>query len=64
MVTDPSSGLFRSQAAPPPKARGAASPLEGLVRLLARQAAGEAIASAKKARSEVNPAAVTLSADK
>jgi len=64
MAIDPSSGLFRSQAAPPPKARGAASPLEGLVRLLARQAAREAIASAEKAQSEVNPATGALSAEK
>ena len=39
MVTDPSKTM------PPLRARGAAFPLAGLVRLLARQAAREVIAS-------------------
>jgi hypothetical protein len=64
MASDPSRDLFRSQTIPQPRARGAASPLEGLVRLLARQAAREAIASAEKAQSEVNPATGALSAEK
>jgi len=65
MATDSSRDPLRSEAAPLLKARGAASSLEGLVRLLARQAAREAIASGRdKARSEVNPAAVELSAGK
>ena len=58
MATDSSRDPLRSEAAPLLKARGAASSLEGLVRLLARQAAREAIASGlDKARSEMNPAA-------
>jgi hypothetical protein len=48
-----------------PKARGAASPLGSLVRLLARQAACEAIAPRlDEARSELNPTVVGLSAEK
>lgn len=65
MATDSSRDPLRSEAAALLKARGAASSLEGLVRLLARQAAREAIASGlDKARSEMNPAAVELSAGK
>ena len=65
MATDSSRDPLRSEAAPLLKARGAASSLEGLVRLLARQTAREAIASGlDKARSEMNPAAVELSAGK
>src|SRR5258708_40079495 len=65
MATACSRDPLRSEAAPLLKARGAASSLEGLVRLLARQAAREAIASGlDKARSEMNPAAVELSAGK
>jgi NAD(P)H-hydrate repair Nnr-like enzyme with NAD(P)H-hydrate dehydratase domain len=48
MATDSSRDPLRSEAAPLLKARGAASSLEGLVRLLARQAAREAIASRLK----------------
>jgi hypothetical protein len=63
MATDSSRDPLRSEAAPLLKARGAASSLEGLVRLLARQAAREA-SGLDKARSEMNPAAVELSAGK
>jgi hypothetical protein len=63
MATDSSRDPLRSEAAPLLKARGAASSLEGLVRLLARQAARED-SGLDKARSEMNPAAVELSAGK
>ena len=60
MVTDPSKTM------PPLRARGAAFPLAGLVRLLARQAAREVIASSglDNSRAAVSPAAVTPSEEK
>jgi hypothetical protein len=62
MATDPSRDPLRSEAVTP---RGAASPLADLVRLLARQAAREVIASGLDGtRSEANPAAVALSVEK
>jgi hypothetical protein len=66
MATDSSENSLRSEGNHRlPKARGAASPLGSLVRLLARQAAREAIASGlDEARSEMNPTAVGLSAEK
>jgi hypothetical protein len=66
MATDSSENPLRSEGNHRlPKARGAASPLGSLVRLLARQAAREAIASGlDEARSEMNPTAVGLSAEK
>ena len=45
MAIDSSRGPLPSETAPPRKARATASPLGSLVRLLARQAAGEVIAS-------------------
>ena len=66
MATNSFKDPLRSESALPPlKARSAASPLEGLVRLLARQAAREAIAAGlDKTRPEVNPAAIAPSAEK
>jgi hypothetical protein len=67
MATDSSEDPLRSEGNHRlPKARGAASPLGSLVRLLARQAAREAIASSglDEARSEMNPRAVGLSAER
>jgi hypothetical protein len=59
MVNDP----FKT--APPLRARGAVSPLAGLVHLLAREAAREVIASGlDKTRPAVTPAAGTPSAEK
>jgi hypothetical protein len=63
MATDSSRDSIRAEAAPLLKAQGAATPLGSLVRLLARQAAREVIAS-DKALSEMNPTAVGLSAQK
>jgi hypothetical protein len=48
-----------SNAVARPMAGDASSPLKGLVRLLARHAAREALAS--EAQSEMNPTAVALS---
>jgi len=59
MATDSSRDPLTSEAAPLLKAQSAASPLGSLVRLLARQAAREVIAS-DKALSEMNPTAVAL----
>jgi hypothetical protein len=66
MATDSFKDRIRSAAASPPlKARSAVSPLEGLVRLLARHAAREVIASGlDKTPPQVNPAAGALSANK
>jgi hypothetical protein len=66
MATDLFKDPVRSEAASPPlKARSAVSPLEGLVRLLARDAAREAVASGlDKTQPQVNPAAGALSAKK
>jgi hypothetical protein len=65
MATDSSEDPLRSEGNHRlPKARGAAS-LGSLVRLLARQAAREAIAPRlDEAQSEMNPTAVGLSAEK
>jgi hypothetical protein len=72
MATDYSAGPVPSETALPTKARAAASPLGSLVRLLARQAAREVVVSGlgldrvapDNAASEINPAAVGLSAEK
>jgi hypothetical protein len=72
MATDYSAGALPSETALPTKARATASPLGSLVRLLARQAAREVVASrlgldrvaTDNATSETNPAAVGLSAEK
>ena len=59
MVTDPSKTI------PPLKARGATSPLAGLVRLLARQAVREVIASGVgRTLPAVSAAVVTRPAEK
>jgi hypothetical protein len=72
MATDYSAGPLPSETALPTKGRAPASPLGSLVRLLARQAAREVVASGlgldrvapDDAASESNPAAVGLSAEK
>ena len=72
MAINSSRGPLPSETAPPRKARAAASPLGSLVRLLARQAAREVIASGlgvyrvapDKAALEIDPAAVGLSTEK
>jgi hypothetical protein len=72
MAIDSSRGPLPSETAPPRKARATASPLGSLVRLLARQAAREVIASGlgvyrvapHKAALEIDPAAVGLSTEK
>jgi hypothetical protein len=65
MAIDSYSDRLKPEAVAPLKARGAVSPIESLVRLLARQAACETLASGlDKAPSEVSPAAVAPSAEK
>jgi hypothetical protein len=67
MAIDSSTGRVPSETALPTKGRAAASPLGGLVRLLARQAARESIASGlgrETKRVETNPAATGRSAEK
>jgi hypothetical protein len=66
MATDSFKDPVRSEAASPPlKTRSAASPLEGLVRLLARRAAREVVVyGLDKTQTRVNPAAGALSAKK
>jgi hypothetical protein len=60
-----SSDRLKPEAVALLKARCAVSPLAGLVRLLARQAACEALASGlDKAPSEMNAAAIAPSAEK
>lgn len=72
MAIDSSTGPVPSETALPTKARTEASPVGSLVRLLARQAAREFVASElgvcgaapDEATSELNPTAVGLSAEK